>query len=246
MLYGYLPFKGNSENEANNIELFKNILEFQPELPDFLSEMSKDLINKILNSNPEKRINIKEIKKHPFYLKGKQLCKIDYSLCEKEIIKTRESFYKKNKEEKDKNNLIKEKNIYFLNNQNSKNITIDANIKSSAKNSIGFLSKKNYKYIVNDENNNYLTTSIQDNSLDKMTRAKLQILSLKSKNNQKNEVNSFKKKYNPVNLNIYNYNSKKIENMSNRLQQILTTETNENNHYGLPYIRLKDTESNII
>lgn len=76
-----------------------------------------------------------------------------------------------------------------------------------------------------------------------MTRAKLQILSLKSKNNQKNEVNSFKKKYNPVNLNIYNYNSKKIDNMSNRLQQILTTETNENNHYGLPYIRLKDTES---
>ena len=185
MLCGYLPFEGDSENDTNNIELFKNILECQPDLPDFLSDMSKDLIYQMLNANPEERINIKEIKNHPFYLKGKKLCKIDYSLYENEIIKTRESFYKNNQEEKDNNINLKEKNIYFLNNYHNKknteksnNITIDGNIKSSINNSIEILANKNYKYRLDDENNNSPITRIENN-LDKVTRTKLQILSLK-------------------------------------------------------------------
>ena len=44
MLCGYLPFEGDSESETNNVELFKNILECNPDLPDFLSNISKDLI----------------------------------------------------------------------------------------------------------------------------------------------------------------------------------------------------------
>ena len=250
MLCGYLPFEGDSDTESNNVELFKNILECEPELPDFLSDMSKDLIFQILNPDPEERISIEEIKKHPFYLKGKKYCKIDYSSCEREIIKTREFFYKNNNnEEKIKkiNNLFKEKNKYFFNNynnninQNSKNhniITIDGNIKTSAKNSIDILT--NQKYTLNDENNCY-PSSIIENNIDKVTRAKLQILSLKMKNKQKNEVNSFKKKYNPINL--HNYNSKKAKNINNNLQQILVTEANENNHHDLPFIGLRDTET---
>ena len=49
MLCGYLPFEGDSESETNNVELFKNILECNPELPDFLSNISKDLIFEILH-----------------------------------------------------------------------------------------------------------------------------------------------------------------------------------------------------
>ena len=115
MLCGYLPFEGDSESETNNVELFKNILECEPELPDFLSDMSKDLIYEILNPDPEERISIQKIKKHPFYLKGKKLCKIDYDSLEKSVIKTRESFYKINNKEKNNagNNLKKEKPCYL-------------------------------------------------------------------------------------------------------------------------------------
>ena len=257
MLCGYLPFEGDSQSETNNVELFKNILKCEPEIPEFLSDISKDLILEILNPDPKERISIKEIKKHPFYLKGKNLCKIDYSSCEKEIIKTRESFYKNNKEDKEKekekeknkdiNDIIKGKKIYFLKNtnigpkmNNYNNITTDGNIKSTAKNSIELLTNNKYKYTIN-EDNTYCPTSIENN-IDKVTKAKLQLLSLKSKNKQKNEVNSFKKKYNPINL--HNYNSKKIGNINNKLQQILNTEANENNkHLGLPFIGLRDAET---
>ena len=249
MLCGYLPFEGNSESESNNIQLFKNILECEPELPDFLSDISKNLIYEILNPDPNERISIKKIKNHPFYLKGKKLCKIDYS-AEKEIIKTRESFYKNNNNltEEDINhnviNLTKGQNTYFDNNHiniHNYNIKTEENIKPNAKNSIDIIANNKYKIIANDDNN-FCSTSLDNNNIDKVTKAKLQLISLRSKNKQKNEINSFKKKYNPIKL--YNYKQKKIDNLNNKIQQILTTEVNENNnHFDLPFIGLRDTEA---
>ena len=52
--------------------LFKQILEGKIDYPDYLSDLSKDLLNKINETNPDKRIKIEEIKKHPFYLLGKK------------------------------------------------------------------------------------------------------------------------------------------------------------------------------
>ena len=66
MLCGYLPF----ENKDNEI-LFDQILECKVEFPDYLSDESKDLISKILVVDPETRIDISGIKKHSFYLRGK-------------------------------------------------------------------------------------------------------------------------------------------------------------------------------
>ena len=74
MLCGYLPF----EDKDNDL-LFKKILECKLDLPHHLSLLSKDLIKKILVTNPDKRISIKEIKKHPFFLKGKTLYKQEFS-----------------------------------------------------------------------------------------------------------------------------------------------------------------------
>ena len=226
MLCGYLPFEGDDENESNNYKLFKNILECEPEMPEFLSRISKDLILKILKPEPELRITIKKIKKHPFYLKGQKLCKIDYSSCEKEIIKTRESFYKKNNEEKNMieniNDLLIENskdNINHNNNNNNISVT-EGNVKPS-KNSIEILAKNNYNFNINDENNR-MPASIDN--IDKNTKAKIQLLSLKSKNVQKNEFNIFKKKFNPINL--HNYNNKELEILNNKLNQILNTESN--------------------
>jgi len=73
MLCGFLPFEGD-----DNSILFRNILECDPEMPDWLSISSRDLIIKILNPEPDERITLDEIKRHKFYLKGKKLCKINY------------------------------------------------------------------------------------------------------------------------------------------------------------------------
>ena len=51
----------------------KKILKCQVKFPDNLGDDSIDLIKKILVNKPEKRITIKEIKKHNFYLKGKEI-----------------------------------------------------------------------------------------------------------------------------------------------------------------------------
>lgn len=68
MLCGYLPFE-DKDNEV----LFKTILECNVDYPRCLSGASRDLMKKILVTNPDKRITIKEIKKHRFYLKGEKL-----------------------------------------------------------------------------------------------------------------------------------------------------------------------------
>ena len=73
MLCGYLPFEGE-----NDTELFKSIVECDPEIPRQLSKESRKLIRKIFTPNPKKRITIPEIKKTDFYLKGKKLYKKKY------------------------------------------------------------------------------------------------------------------------------------------------------------------------
>ena len=45
----------------------KKILNAEYNLPDFLSEDAKDMIAKIFNTDPNKRINIDQIRKHPWY-----------------------------------------------------------------------------------------------------------------------------------------------------------------------------------
>ena len=230
MLCGYLPFDEDSDDDENNFKLFKNILECEPEMPNFLSNISKDLIFRILNPYPEDRISIKRIKKHPFYLKGKRLCKIDYSAYENEINKTRKSFYNIiNPNDKQIN--IENKNLNIDDNGDNINKTdVNVNFKSNDKNSIEEIAKNNYKFTIN-------SPSTLEN-IDKVTNAKLYLLSLKAKKKQKNEVNSFKKKFFPINL--HNYNQKKIDKINYKIEQILKTDINKNNHFDLPFIHLRE------
>ena len=71
MLFGYLPFDDND----NNI-LFKKILDCEIDFPEEkeidVGKDAIDLINKILNPDPEKRIGIDEVEKHPFMEYGKK------------------------------------------------------------------------------------------------------------------------------------------------------------------------------
>ena len=62
MLCGYLPF-----TDSDDYKLYKRIIEGKISYPLHLSEKAKDLLSKILEKNPEKRITIKKIKEHPWF-----------------------------------------------------------------------------------------------------------------------------------------------------------------------------------
>ena len=98
MLCGYLPF----EDQDNEI-LFQKILSCEAEFPDDLSYDSIDLMKKIMITDPKKRITIPEIKKHPFYLKGKRKFESKYPDLVSEIEKDyNEKERSETKEEKEK------------------------------------------------------------------------------------------------------------------------------------------------
>ena len=124
MLCGYLPFDGDEDKDGKDV-LFKNIIEGNLEFPKFISKIAKDLIIRLLNVDAKERISIPEIKKHPFYLKGKEKCK--------------KSSVEKNIEEKSNQNNFKE------------NITIDAikknnKINNDNMNDNKYAKKKSYEF----------------------------------------------------------------------------------------------------
>ena len=125
MLCGYLPFE-----HKNNTILFQKILECKIKLPHYLSRDSRDLILKILVKDPKKRITIEQIKKHPFYLKGKNIFNNNYEI---EQINFKDGGQKIEKYEKTKNiekekekeniqiNEINKNKASILENNNNKN-----------------------------------------------------------------------------------------------------------------------------
>lgn len=62
MTCGYLPFE-----DPNTSKLYKKILNCDYLIPGFISKASKDLIKKVLNTDPLKRITIAEIRNHEWY-----------------------------------------------------------------------------------------------------------------------------------------------------------------------------------
>ena len=79
MLCGYLPFDGK-----NPKVLYENITKGKLIFPHDLSNDAMDIIRKLLDTNPNTRITIPKIKKHPFYLKGKtNFVKLHQDLLEK-------------------------------------------------------------------------------------------------------------------------------------------------------------------
>ena len=59
MICGYLPFE-----DEDNSELYKKIINGKYSIPSHVSKQGRDLIYGLLNTNPRKRINISQIKKH--------------------------------------------------------------------------------------------------------------------------------------------------------------------------------------
>ena len=62
MTCGYLPFE-----DPNTSKLYKKILNCDYLIPGFISKASKDLIRKVLNTEPSKRYTIADIRGHEWY-----------------------------------------------------------------------------------------------------------------------------------------------------------------------------------
>jgi serine/threonine protein kinase len=61
-LTGNPPFEGK-----NQTELFENIINYRVKWPKGFSNVAKDLISKLLKTNPAQRIKLEEICEHPFF-----------------------------------------------------------------------------------------------------------------------------------------------------------------------------------
>ena len=179
MLCGFLPFEGETD-----LELFKCIVECDPEIPRELSKESKKLIRKIFTPNPKKRITIPEIKMTDFYLKGEKYYLKKYGNIDntnEEEIKTDRNYgcirnfcddlfiednaaknnktishNNNNNERKDNNNEINENNNNNSNNNDKNQITIDGD------------KLNNYESITlcsNDEGDNNNINNIKENNI---------------------------------------------------------------------------------
>ena len=210
MLCGYLPFENDDNSENNNL-LFKKILSGKLDYPDYLSDLSVDLIKKILVNSPKKRIKIDEIKKHKFYLKGKNIFEKrqeSIALNEMKLLK-----YKSNNIQNEKNltennrDNIKDKylkNLLTKNNKNKEILNIFRNkyfdIKQQSvnnqenKNNIQLINinNKSIKQYKNTQNTKYLITESNNNRLN--TDAILPLNIQKFDTLKKNE--SLKQSYN--------------------------------------------------
>ena len=228
MLCGFLPFEGD-----NNTELFRNILDCDPEMPDWLSISSRDLIIRILNPDPDERITLKEIKRHRFYLKGKKLCNINYDDINyfinarklnidrnkdiNEIFKIEKNNNEKNNEaiNKKENNI----KIKYCNTINNSNITkakpsIIKNINMKNNNSINAFKKNQKKLKIKEKNNNGLKNL--NINISKTTTPKTKKISLETENSPIKNIN-IDKEYNNTEFNSINPIKKKYSSILSRI-----------------------------
>jgi serine/threonine protein kinase len=172
MVCGYLPFEGE-----NNKILFRNIVECKPEIPDNLSEETQDLISAILRPDPDDRITIDEIKKHEFYLRGKELCDIDYPKLQRMLNRKRQNMSNNNSNMN--NNMDKGiDDIEFINQKinitidNDENLQYDEIMKINKHNNNKNKENKKSKDIAEDnktENNDIIIKSFNEISVSKIT-----------------------------------------------------------------------------
>ena len=206
MLCGYLPFDDKNDDKI----IFKKIVECEVKYPFFLSDISKDIINKLLIKDPNKRINMRQIKIHPFYLKGKKRYESVFGITNKSkmiINLTDRSFFQKKNRQKENEKCGKNESSKNFKNKNydlnkiKTNYSIDDNYNDYDNEN----SQKEFCYIpvetdvgeykINEKNNdkikNYKKKIITDSGM----RANNYIIDIKYKEKKnKNNTNIKEKK----------------------------------------------------
>ena len=212
MIFGYLPF-----DDKNDEILYSKIINCNIEFNDnyFISSQCKDLILKMLNPNPDKRIDINDILNHPFLVFGKQ--KYD------KVKSIYENF--------DENLIINYMENYLRIDNNNNNIL--NNIKENKYNNITTIYKLLKKKIIKDGielRNNYILSDKKNilNQNDKNNTAKNITNSISSSaNSMMNELNEVIKdvqKNNGLIINNLNVNM-----INNTIKNINIIDKNNNN-----------------
>ena len=238
MLCGFLPFDGE-----NDTETFKSIIECNPQIPEELSKESKKLIKKIFTPNPNERINIPEIKKTNFYLKGKELFKnkylnnindANYSPNNKNIDIQKELGITILKDENKNENHKIENN----NNNNPNNITIDEDNNNNFE-AITIASNDediDVDLLMDDKKGNNINI-FDINKLKKIKAAQTNnVNNINNKDSHENE--NINKDNNDINLQTYG-NEIKNQTINNKLQLNFNNNLRNNNNHILNSFRKK-------
>ena len=227
MLCGYLPFE-----DKNNEKLFKKIAECKIEYPDYLSDNAVDLLKKIIVPNPRKRITINEIKKHPFYLQGKELFDKEFTI--QYLTDDNNSNDNTTKENEDENKKEKE------NNKNDKNNNIIIDDKNTGNENIIEDNKNNQRDINLENKENYNTNNVANNFIKINNNTNKKSINNKSINNNSNTNNTKKS-------NIYN-NSESNNNNNNISININNEKINKiinNNDFNNIFLNDNISQNNI-
>ena len=225
MTCGYLPFE-----DINNEILFKKIMKCKIDYPEFLSNNTLDIMKKILVVDPNKRINIQEIRKHPFYLKGKNIFEFKHKNLVFQVEKNIDNNEDENKNEEFDYNFI-----------NKINENIPINIKKSK--STNFIDNENDD-INRNKNDNY---KLYKNKVNKFFIER----NIMSKECATNRKNSEKK---DINNKSYGLISKKyhirINSKDKEINNIVYTNNNKieepkNNSVKKDTLNLIDKKENI-
>ena len=218
MLCGYLPFDGE-----DNQEIFKQIVECNPEYPSFLKDDCIDLIIGILNPNPKERLSINQIKNHSFYLKGKNNYLIKYN----------------EKIEDKKNEGNKDSNIFGNYNSVDKKDYIYSTIRKQKEEISSFNKIKTLKAKKNINFKNNIYQNIFDNIIyDDEENEKL--ISLKN-NTDNNNSNS-----NSNNISIHNRNEKYDKTEKRKINEIATLNNNIKNFNQMAEIEESENKPSLI
>ena len=69
LVCGYLPFE-----DPDTSKLYKKILSGEFKIPSFVSKDANDLLQKVLNTDPEKRYKIADIRSHQWFKLNQPVC----------------------------------------------------------------------------------------------------------------------------------------------------------------------------
>ena len=219
MLCGYLPFE-EGEGEKKNEVLFKNIVKCKIDYPEkFVGKNARNLLQKIIVVNPDERITIKEIKRHPFFLMGKDIYLKKYGIIRN---KTIENFKGSVSLRHSLNLNLIDKDIISNSKHNRSNKIINVNKKQNRITDNNLLNMEEKKNSISKHNtfNNYRSYYMNTN-YDKCSNVNsreknLKDLLITSINN--GEENKFDKRYyNLKGININSSHKKFRKNLNNMI-----------------------------
>ena len=236
MIYGYLPFE-----DSDNDILFEKIANCDIEYPGLISNNAKNLMERIIVNDPDKRIKIQDIKRHPFYLQGMNVFKYKHpELIIDDENKENIENYERNenmenyeKNDKNDNNEYDEynnlKSDYVINNRNDNDFEEKENSELKGNESNDFEKNKKENNRENNENEQFEISENNDKNNESNYNNDIGVEIPVSKKEELNEENNIISDMEKKMMN----NEKNINNNNNNNNKNNDNNNNNNNNYNI-------------